>query len=331
MHAMKDAATGLLSSPRHDSRCVVNNNHDRPFNQTKNQNIENSKSKGVSVNKLIEISPDHQVCHPSGFTHQQVDILKNSICKGASDDEFQMFLMACKKTQLDPFSKQIYAVKRWDSRLKRETMTIQTGIDGYRLIAERTERYAPGAKPTFTTDERSNIVAATAYVKKMTKDGTWHIIEAEAYMDEYCQKDKEGKSTGLWRTMPRNQLAKCAEALALRKSFPAEMSGVYTKEEMSQADVEVYPSKSPAPVIVSKITQDQAENLKMVLDECDDKYKQWVFDCLKKQYNISDIKDVPVDIYDRMKAAAMKNMQENFNQQKQELAQQINDEQSSDS
>jgi phage recombination protein Bet len=323
MQAMKDAATCPVSSPKqHSSRCVVNHSHAQSFNQSKEQ----LKHRGEGVNKLVEMSPDHQVAHPSGFSYQQIDILKNSICKGATDEEFQIFLMACKQTQLDPFMKQIYAVKRWDSRLKRETMTIQTGIDGYRLMAERTEKYAPGPKPTFTYDQNGGLLSATAYVKKMTKDGTWHIVEAEAYLDEYCQRDKEGKCTGMWRNMQRNQLAKCAESLALRKAFPAEISGVYTKEEMSQADIEVYPSKAPS--FSAKITQDQAENLKLILDECDEKYRQWVFDHLKNQYKVVDLKDVPADIYERMKAAAMKNMQDNFNRQKQEIVheQELNEE-----
>lgn len=323
MQAMKEAAPSTVSSPKqHNSRCVGYHNGYHANNQQKEQ----IKNRGEGVNKLVEMSPDHQVAHPSGFSYQQIDILKNSICKGATDEEFQIFLMACKQTQLDPFMKQIYAVKRWDSRLKRETMTIQTGIDGYRLMAERTERYAPGPKPSFSYDSNGLLLSATAYVKKMTKDGTWHVVEAEAYLDEYCQRDKEGKCTGMWRNMQRNQLAKCAESLALRKAFPAEISGVYTKEEMAQADIEVYASK-PAPFPPAKITVDQAENLKLILDECDEKYRQWVFDHLRNQYKVTDVKDVPADIYERMKAAAMKNMQDNFNRQKHEIVQEFNEEQ----
>lgn len=166
------------------------------------------------------------------------DLLKRTICNGATDDEFQLFVHACKRTGLDPFMKQVYAVKRWDNNLKRETMTIQTGIDGYRLIAERTGRYAPGKEPSYTYDSNGTLESATAYVKKMTKDGTWHEVAATAFFDEYCQRNKDSKPIAMWQKMARNQLAKCAESLALRKAFPAEMSGLYTTDEMEQAESE---------------------------------------------------------------------------------------------
>jgi len=245
------------------------------------------------------------------FTSQQIDILKNSMCKGVSDEEFEVFLMACAKTQLDPFMKQIYAVKRKAKRPDGswgESMTIQTGIDGYRLIAERTGAYAPGPEPTYTLDAGGNLLSATAYIKKQTKDGTWHTVSASAYMDEYCQSftDKntgERKPTGLWATMPRTMLAKCAEGQALRKAFPAEMSGVYTKEEMLQAE---------SVEIISKVTIEQASELTKILEECDEKYKKWVYDYMRKQYNSDDLCDVPSSMYERMKLAAIKNMHQNF-------------------
>jgi phage recombination protein Bet len=259
-----------------------------------------------------------------GFSHDQIDILKNSICRGVSDDEFKIFLMACQKTQLDPFMRQIYAVKRKSKKPDGswgETMTIQTGIDGFRLIAERTEKYAPGPKPTYEYDENGKLISATAYVKKLTKDGTWHIVEAEAHFDEYVQtyNDKqsgEKKSNDFWTTKGRIMLAKCAESLALRKAFPAEMSGIYTKEEMEQANTL---DATPKPLNPT-LSPEQADELKMILDECETRYQDWFYDTIKKQYQTDNLNELPVQIFQRMKTAATKNMEENHSKQRQEFS-----------
>ena len=159
------------------------------------------------------------------------DLVKRLFCKGGTDDEFELFMHACKRTGLDPFMKQIYAIKRGGA------MTIQTGIDGLRLIAERTGRYSPGRESSFAYDDKGGILAATSYIKKRTDDGTWHEVAAVAYMEEYNAKQ------GLWSKMPRAMLSKCAEALALRKAFPSEMSGLYSQEEMDQADTNAKPTE----------------------------------------------------------------------------------------
>jgi len=250
-----------------------------------------------------------------GLNQKQIDILKNGICRGCTNEEFEIFLMACKKTQLDPFMKQIYAVKR---KMKKpdgswgESMTVQTGIDGYRLIAERTGNYVPGPEATYTYDEHKQIVSATAYIKKRTSDGEWHLVSASAYLDEYCQSfvDRstgEKKPTGLWATMPRTMLSKCAEAQALRRAFPAEMSGVYTKEEMAQAEV--------VEIIEPKISADQVLELQMVLEECDEKYRLWFHKRLQTQYQIGNINLIPVSMYAKILEASKKNMEENHAKQ----------------
>lgn len=160
------------------------------------------------------------------------ELLKKTICKGTTDSEFELFLYACKRTGLDPFMKQIYAIKRGGA------MTLQTSIDGFRLIAERTGRYAPGKETIINMTKDGDIESATSYVKKMTPDGTWHEVSATAYWNEYKQ-EFNGKLSQFWMKMPRLMLAKCAESLALRKAFPVELSGLYTHEEMTNSISEV--------------------------------------------------------------------------------------------
>lgn len=159
----------------------------------------------------------------------KLELLKRTMGKDLSNDELELFGHVCKRTGLDPFVRQIYPVKRKDK------MTIQTGIDGFRAIAERTGRYSPGREPSYSYDNEGRIISSTAHIRKQTDDGTWHEVAATAFWAEYAQTNFEGKPTQFWAKMPHLMLAKCAEALCLRKAFPSEMSGVYTEEEMSQA------------------------------------------------------------------------------------------------
>jgi len=185
------------------------------------------------------------------FSRAQIDLIKRQVARGCSDDELQLFLYQCARTGLDPLSRQIYALERrekvGDEWVKR--MSIQTGIDGLRLIAERTGRYAPGAETTFEYAPKGGALRkATAYVKKLTHDGTWHTVSASAFWEEYVATTRDGAPTRIWKEKPHVMLGKCAESLALRKAFPAEMSGLYTAEEMDKANipaVEYEPPKAP--------------------------------------------------------------------------------------
>ena len=149
-------------------------------------------------------------------------LIKNMYAQNCSDDEFEVFLFTCKRLGLDPRAKQIYAIKL------QGKMTFQIGIDGLRLVAERTGKYAPGRETMYVYDKDGKLFSATAYVKKLVGD-TWHEVPATAYMSEYST----GQST--WKTKPHIMLGKCAESLALRKAFPMELSGVHSTEEMEQA------------------------------------------------------------------------------------------------
>jgi phage recombination protein Bet len=196
-----------------------------------NQVIKDNFEKGKEKNMSLALHAPKVVA--MDFSDDKVQLLKNTVCKGATNDELQLFLHVCSRTGLDPFRNQIYAIKRNTKEGAR--MTIQTGIDGFRLVAERTERYAPGKEPTYEYDAQGKLVSATSYIKKQTPDGTWHEVSAKAHWSEYAQVFN-GKPSQFWAKMPHVMLAKCAEAIALRKAFPADFSGIYTTEEMTQAD-----------------------------------------------------------------------------------------------
>jgi phage recombination protein Bet len=176
------------------------------------------------------------------WSGDQVALIKETCCKGASDDELNLFLYVAKKTGLDPLTRQIYSVSRWDSRLGRETRTIQTGVDGFRVVAERSGKYAGQLGPFWCgkdgiwkdvwLSEENPLAAKVAVLRSDFKEPLFAIANWSAY----AQKGKDGKPTRFWAQMPALMIAKVAEVLALRKAFPHDLSGLYSTEEMAQAD-----------------------------------------------------------------------------------------------
>lgn len=171
------------------------------------------------------------------YTSAQVDLIRRTVAADCTTDELALFLEVCRLSGLNPFLRQVYAIKRGDR------MTVQTGIDGYRLLAARTGALAGIDDATYDSEERDHPAWASVTVWRIVQ-GQRVPFSAKARWSEYAAVGRDDKPVAMWAKMPYLMLGKCAEALALRKAFPAELSGVYTAEEMAQAD-------NPTPTIVN--------------------------------------------------------------------------------
>lgn len=172
----------------------------------------------------------------ANWSDSEKSMIRKIACPEVDDLHFQHFLYMASRLGLDPLARQIYCITRQE-RAKdgsyRKIFQIQSSIDGLRLVADRTGRYMPSdeIQEVYKGDQ---LHKTTVYVKKMDANGNWHRVIGTAYLSEFVQLKNDNKPTKMWASKTHVMLAKCAEALALRKAFPGELSGIYTDEEMGQ-------------------------------------------------------------------------------------------------
>ena len=174
---------------------------------------------------------------PGTFDDAKIALIKRTIATNATTDELALFVQVCERTGLDPFARQIYCIHRGGK------MGIQTSIDGLRLIAERTKHYAGQLGPFWTGDGKTWVdvwlektpprAAKVGILRSDFKEPMWSV----GTWDFYAQ------SSPMWQKGGAHMLAKCVEALGLRRAFPQELSGLYEETEMGQADAA--PSYAP--------------------------------------------------------------------------------------
>lgn len=262
--------------------------------------------------------------HPiQRLSEEQKNLIKQTIAKGATDEELRLFLYQAERSGLDALARQIYMVKRWDNQQKRMVMAIQVSIDGYRLIAERSGKYAGQAGP-YWADENGEWVDVWVHAKPpaaarvgVLRSDFREVCWGVARFESYAQRTKEGALTRMWQVMGDLMIAKCAEALALRKAFPQELSGLYTAEEMAQIEAPppVEDQRRPmravimgkdevvdedgvvqeeAPVEEGAITEAQLADLEDMIEQTNTKE---VLFC--KAYKIMSVRDLPMKSYSK--------------------------------
>jgi phage recombination protein Bet len=179
------------------------------------------------MNQLVPVENKQQKV---SFTNEQIEVIKSQIAIGATDLELKSFVWQCQRTGLDPFSRQIYFIKN------NGKVQIQTSIDGFRVIAERSGMYEGQTQAQWCGKDgvwkdiwMSNDFPVAAKIG-VYKKGFREPLYAIAHWNEYF-----AQPGFMHKKMPALMIAKVAESLALRKAFPNEMSGLYTQEEMAQA------------------------------------------------------------------------------------------------
>ena len=203
----------------------------------------------MSENKQAVILTKQELPEVS-LTAQDIQTLVTvgALPAGCPPDVIRFFAKACAESRLSPFKRQVHLIKRYSKAGDR--YTIQTGIDGYRAIANRTGQYAGNDDCTYDDgktefqllSKKLGCTTATATVYRVV-GGIRCPFAATAAWESYCPKEE--KNAFMWNKMPFLMLGKCAEALALRKAFPEELGGIYTDEEMIQAEVVNPPAAAP--------------------------------------------------------------------------------------
>ena len=194
---------------------------------------------GADNNKLVEITP--ALCAELGVTEAQIDVIRDTVAKGATDAELMYFLQASAGLGLSPINMEIYFTRMGGK------VTLITGRDGYLKIAQRNPLFrglyscevcekdkfevttttldgsiVQGVKHTFNSlTNRGKVVGAWA---RAEMDGQAPVV-ITATMEEYDKK------TTTWKQYPAAMMRKVPEAIVLKRVCG--ISGMVTAAEIA--------------------------------------------------------------------------------------------------
>lgn len=175
---------------------------------------------------------------------QLITVLENSLYPGASPTSIALVINYCRAAGLDPMQKPAHIVPMWDSKSSRMRDVIMPGIGLYRTQAARSGALAGISEPEFGEDVAGEIGGqritypkwCRVTVRRRLPDGSVADFTArELWLENYAVKGGKEKSVApnaMWTRRPYAQLAKCAQAQALRMAFPEMIGSQPTADEM---------------------------------------------------------------------------------------------------
>ncbi len=188
-------------------------------------------------------------------TEEQKELVKRTVAPDATEQELQLYFYDCSRRGVHPLDKLLHFTKR------KGKYTPITSIDLFRMRADATGVHIGTDEPIYHGQPGTHDFAAMVRVHKLVA-GQKATFTGTARWSEYYPGD--GDIGFMWRKMKHLMLGKCAEALALRKAFPAQLHGLYVQEEMDQAEAKPTEKATlPAfrPASPAQALQDAAQEL----------------------------------------------------------------------
>lgn len=191
--------------------------------------------------------------------------LKTSLYPGASDQSVDMVMAYCRAAGLDPMQKPVHIVPMWDSKARETRDVVMPGIGLYRTNAARTGQFAGMSEPVFgpmVTERIGNKDVTYPEWCKVTAHRqlpSGHVAEftaVEYWIENYAikgGKEQDQSPNAMWSKRVRGQLAKCAQAQALRMAFPEAVGAGPTAEEMEGKELSDAPQPAPRPVAIEHL------------------------------------------------------------------------------
>lgn len=182
---------------------------------------------------------------------QLITVLENSLYPGASTTSIALVINYCRAAGLDPMQKPVHIVPMWDSKAGRMRDVVMPGVGLYRTQAARSGAYGGISEPEFGEDVQETIggVAITypkwcrVTVRRIVNGVPTDFTARELWKENYAVKGGKEKSiapNAMWCKRPYAQLAKCAQAQALRMAFPEMVGAQPTADELEGKSLDDY-------------------------------------------------------------------------------------------